>query len=245
MTLSVPGSPASISSTDSNAPLPSFEDLAPQRPFLTIPSEETVLEVPDLPVPVRLKVDAGPGCGGIAWPAGEVLSRYLAYRHSLDPGYLRGKKILELGSGTGLVGIVAGLLEPTVDVWVTDQVQLIDLMQRNIAHNGVSANVHVGELNWGEEITGMPKQVDIVLAADCVYFEPAFPLLVQTLCDLAPVGDGPEILFCWKKRRKADKRFFTMLKKHFDSKPVEDDRPGEKERYTRDGVSLIRLTRRR
>ena len=86
---------------------------------------------------------------------------------------------------------------------------------------------------------------------------------MQTLCDLAPVGDGPEILFCWKKRRKvrveashgqghvagadsqADKRFFTMLKKHFDSKPVEDDRPGEKERYTRDGVSLIRLTRRR
>lgn len=44
-------------------------------------------------------------------------------------------------------------------------------MQRNIAHNGVSANVHVGELNWGEEITGMPRQVDIVLAADCVYFE--------------------------------------------------------------------------
>lgn len=32
--------------------------------------------------------------------------------------------------------------------------------------------------------------------------QPAFPLLVQTLCDLAPVGKDIEILFCWKKRRK-------------------------------------------
>lgn len=32
--------------------------------------------------------------------------------------------------------------------------------------------------------------------------QPAFPLLVRTLCDLAPVGKDIEILFCWKKRRK-------------------------------------------
>ena len=40
----------------------------------------------------------------------------------------------------------------------------------------------------------------MVLAADCVYFEPAFPLLVQTLVDL--VHDETEVLFCYKKRRK-------------------------------------------
>ena len=51
----------------------------------------------------------------------QVLSRYLAYRYECDPSYLRGKKILELGSGTGLVGIAAGLLERSAEVWVTDQ----------------------------------------------------------------------------------------------------------------------------
>lgn len=53
---------------------------------------------------------------------------------------------------------------------------------------------------------GLPPRTDFVLAADCVYFEPAFPLLVATLCDLADSnGHGhpdPEILFCYKKRRK-------------------------------------------
>lgn len=44
---------------------------------------------------------------------------------------------------------------------------------------------------------------------------------------------------------QADKRFFALLKKHFDSAPVEDDKPGEKERYNREGVTLSRLTRRK
>lgn len=58
-------------------------------------------------VSISLKVDASHGCGGIAWPAGEVLSSYIAFR---GIGYLQGKKIVELGSGTGLVGLVAGAL---------------------------------------------------------------------------------------------------------------------------------------
>lgn len=49
------------------------------------------------------------------------MSRYLAYRHTIDPTRLKGKKVLELGSGTGLVGIAAGLLEKDCDIWVTDQ----------------------------------------------------------------------------------------------------------------------------
>ncbi|GFZ48270.1 Putative protein N-methyltransferase [Saitozyma sp. JCM 24511] len=241
---------SSISSTDSSAPLPSFEHLAPPRPPTTQQDEETRLEVPFLEREVRLKVDAGPGCGGIAWPAGEVLSRYIAYRHSVDATYLRRKAVLELGSGTGLVGIVAGMLDPDTRIWVTDQAQLLRLMRDNVSLNlgdvGSEHHLLVDELNWGEPIPeGIPKKdIDLVLAADCVYFEPAFPLLVRTLCDLAPVGKDIEILFCWKKRRKADRRFFQMLKKHFDSEIVDDDRPGERERYQREGVTLLRLTRR-
>jgi hypothetical protein len=36
-----------------------------------------------------------------------------------------------------------------------------------------------------------------------------------------------------------------MLKKHFDSELVGDDRPGEKEVYNRQGVSLMKLKRRK
>jgi hypothetical protein len=43
---------------------------------------------------------------------------------------------------------------------------------------------------------------------------------------------------------QADRRFFQMLKKHFDSEIVDNDKPGERERYQREGVTLLRLTRR-
>lgn len=51
----------------------------------------------------------------------KVLSRYLAFRHADHPEALRDRTVLELGSGTGLCGIVAGILEPSANVWVTDQ----------------------------------------------------------------------------------------------------------------------------
>ena len=89
----------------------------------------------------------------------------------------------------------------------------------------------------GERLPTMGP-LDVILAADCVYFEPAFPLLVQTLEDLAiQNGKQPDFLFCYKKRRKvkpfpsasekyvshlpsmtlsqADRRFFSLLKKKF------------------------------
>jgi protein N-lysine methyltransferase METTL21A len=94
-------------------------------------------------------------------------------------------------------------------------------------------------LSRGEPLPQKLPHFDLILAADCVYFEPAFPLLVQTLDDLAGRDDG-EILFCYKKRRKvrrklillsnfdcsyrhvlqADKRFFTMLRKKFNWEEV-------------------------
>jgi predicted nicotinamide N-methyase len=69
------------------------------------------------PLNLKLLVDAGPGCGGIAWPAGQVLSNYLVHRH---PQALRDQRVLELGSGTGLVGLVAAQLGAS-NVIITDQ----------------------------------------------------------------------------------------------------------------------------
>jgi hypothetical protein len=36
-----------------------------------------------------------------------------------------------------------------------------------------------------------------------------------------------------------------MLKKHFDSEIVDDDKEGERERYQKEGVTLLRLKRRK
>ncbi|CAA7260255.1 unnamed protein product [Cyclocybe aegerita] len=190
------------------------------------------------PLSISLVVDASPGCGGLAWPAGQILASYLVQK---GPDYVKNKSILELGSGTGLVGLAVSVF-PETNVWITDQAPLLDIMKRNVLLNNLKATVTVAELNWSVSslLPYVPEDIprpDIILAADCVYFEPAFPLLVQTLSDLSDTST--KILFCYKKRRKADKRFFGMLKKKFTWKEVMDD--PNRQIYNREAITLIRL----
>ncbi|KAG8889274.1 hypothetical protein FRB98_005087 [Tulasnella sp. 332] len=230
--------------------------LPAQKPSFRDESMELLFETPGTSINVSLSVDAGPGCGGVAWPAGEVrknleftmidlldvekpygvLSKYLTRRGS---ACMTGKTCLELGSGTGLVGIVAAKLGAP-RVFVTDQAPMLPLLDANVRKNGVAGKTKVLELNWGDDIPTFAA-VDLILAADCVYFEPAFPLLCKTLRELQDAHPSSEILFSYKKRRKADKRFFSLLKKDFRWYEVDDD--PDHLVYKRDGISLLRLAR--
>jgi hypothetical protein len=68
---------------------------------------------------------------------------------------------------------------------ITDQVPMYDLMKQNIALNGLDSLVSASIYDWGDSPPAtIPAHPDIILAADCVYFEPAFPLLQKTLQDL-------------------------------------------------------------
>ncbi|KAF9076505.1 putative methyltransferase-domain-containing protein [Rhodocollybia butyracea] len=186
-------------------------------------------------ISISLRLDASPGCGGIVWPAGQILSNYLIKK---GPAYLQGKRVVELGSGTGLVGLTAASLGAN-KVWITDQKPLLNIMQQNLSMNSLERNCSVAELDWGTSIPHMISPPDLILAADCVYFEPAFALLVQTLDALAT--KETDILFCYKKRRKADKRFFGLLKKLFSWEEVMDDL--NRNVYARESITLIRLSK--
>jgi predicted nicotinamide N-methyase len=83
--------------------------------------------------------------------------------------------------------------------------------------------VHRGEPLSNEILDLRP---DIILAADCVYFEPAFPLLLQTLQDLMASVPSATVFFCFKKRRRADMQFLKAARKAFTVTEVADeDRP--------------------
>lgn len=86
----------------------------------------------------------------------------------------------------------------------------------------------------------LPKEIvdfkpDVILAADCVYFEPAFPLLLATLTDLLKLCPSATIYFCFKKRRRADMQFLKKAQKMFKVAEVaDDDRPI----FSREGLFL-------
>jgi len=120
-------------------------------------------------------------------------------------------------------------------IYVTDQIPMLELMRQNIQKNGCSALVEAHVYDWGQPASAeLPTHPDIVLAADCVYFEPAFALLHQTLLDLI----GPETVcyFCFKRRRRADLQFIKTIKKTFEVRHIDDD--SDKASYTKDNIFL-------
>ncbi|KFY44575.1 hypothetical protein V495_03384 [Pseudogymnoascus sp. VKM F-4514 (FW-929)] len=175
-----------------------------------------------LPAPLQLHEDLKGGCGGQLWPAGMVLSKYMLREHKDD---LKDATILELGAGGGLVGLAVALgcniSEPII---ITDQINMMPLMEQNIKLNKLESRVTPLVLNWGEPLPDIlsSRPATHILAADCVYFEPAFPLLLLTLSELLKACDQAVIYFCFKKRRRADAQFMKAARKLFAIEEIED-----------------------
>ena len=96
---------------------------------------------------------------------------------------------------------------------------LVPLVADNIALNGLSSLVaseptvlFPSLLPWGEPLDypiPSKKQLDVILAADCAYFEPAFPALDKTIN--AAMGDETVLWFCYLRRRKRDAEMIKRL----------------------------------
>lgn len=130
---------------------------------------------------------------------------------------------LELGAGGGLVGLAVAVgCNVTETLHITDQDEMFELMKTNIGLNDLSGRVSASIYDWGQPTPShLPQYPDVILAADCVYFEPAFPLLQQTLKDI--IGPNTVCYFCFKRRRRADLTFMKTAGKLFDVKEVDDD----------------------
>ncbi|KAJ9607925.1 Protein-lysine N-methyltransferase efm6 [Cladophialophora chaetospira] len=193
--------------------------------------------------PLLLHEDLQEGCGGQLWPAGMVLSKYILQYHG--DGNLKEKSIVEIGAGGGLVGLAVALgceIGDGQKIHITDQIPMLALMKRNIALNKLEKRVVATVYDWGSApppaiLPGDSDHPDVVLAADCVYFEPAFPLLLKTLSDL--IGPSTTCYFCFKKRRKADMRFIRDMMKKFHVEMVDY---GTKEEDQRQNIFLYAVT---
>ncbi|KAK4981662.1 Protein-lysine N-methyltransferase efm6 [Elasticomyces elasticus] len=176
--------------------------------------------------PLKLHEDLSGGCGGQLWPAGMVLTKYMLRNHSTA---LQRSSILSVALGCRL----------DKPVYITDQQPMLELMERNITLNNLQAKVRACIFDWGSSVpVDVPQYPDIILAADCVYFEPAFPLLQQTLQDV--IGPATVCYFCFKKRRRADLHFMKAVRKDFDVEEIDDL---DRATYTRENIFLYAIRR--
>ncbi|RLN87649.1 hypothetical protein BBJ28_00001127 [Nothophytophthora sp. Chile5] len=159
------------------------------------------------------------GFGASVYDAAIALSLYLeAHR-----GTVGGKRVIELGCGPGLVGVVAAHLNPKYVVITDGDPASVTLTRRNIATNALPDDLCVAEeYLWGDVKHHLvptpenPVHYDVILGADIVAcpYASAFDALMASLRALA----GPEtlVLLAYKKRHGLEQEFFTVFEQSFD-----------------------------
>jgi len=119
--------------------------------------------------------------GRTVWDAGIVLAKYLEH---LPREKVKGKRILELGSGTGVAGFSAALMGAHVTLTDNDSLELLD---RTLKDNGLHANAQIRRLDWGKSLSEydwLEFPYNMILCSDLIYYPHLVEPLVTTLNDL-------------------------------------------------------------
>lgn len=169
---------------------------------------------------IQIRQDWGRlGVAAVVWDAAIVLSTYL----EMGAVELRGCSAVELGAGTGLVGIVAALLG--AHVTITDRKVALEFLKSNVEANlppHIQPKVVVKELTWGQNLDSFsPGEFDLILGADIIYLEDTFTDLLQTLVHLC--SNKSVILLACRIRYERDNNFLTMLERQFTVSKVHYD----------------------
>ncbi|CAM9114260.1 unnamed protein product, partial [Discosporangium mesarthrocarpum] len=138
-------------------------------------------------------------------------------------------KCVELGAGVGMVGLYLAGMPNGPRVVLTDVPEVMGILEQNLALNpqvcGLLVNPLVGRascrsLSWGTDDwrQGDFCDCDLVVLADCVYWEELFDALVDTLAGL--VSTGARVLMAHVRRWKRDKKFFRLCAKKMDVRKV-------------------------
>ncbi|XP_076155556.1 protein N-lysine methyltransferase METTL21D-like [Alosa pseudoharengus] len=169
--------------------------------------------------------------GHVVWDAAIVLGKYLETESFLNSSsgvsFWTSKNVLELGAGTGIVGLVAATLG--AHVILTDLDDLQQLLQKNITENQalITGSATAKVLRWGENTTDVLPPPDVILMADCIYYEQSVEPLVETLKALAE--EKTCIICCYEQRTEGvnpeiERRFFERLLQHFQSEEIPPDK---------------------
>ncbi|KAJ2964297.1 hypothetical protein NQZ79_g851 [Umbelopsis isabellina] len=136
-------------------------------------------------------------------------------------------RILELGAGTGYVGIaLARRLCPECKIYITDLEDVAPLIQQNVIAQkaALSALVSVQPLHWGDMEHGRrilaEGELDLIIVSDCVYFPELFELLTNTLLQICTMKTQVVIGYKSRSLEKEIGFWQDYFGRFFDYEPV-------------------------
>jgi hypothetical protein len=184
-------------------------------------SVETLRSFSVCNVQLNLKLSPDLGNGGLVWPSTFFLAEYL--QHLTTP--IRGLSIVELGAGTGLLGIWAAT--QGAHVVLTDLAELVPLLKDNVRLNidqisKGGGSVRVEALRWAEksEIPDAVMDCSLIIGSDLCHWigsmlfdEDTRSLLCQTMCALLRERSDKKTYLCHEIRsQQREAQFVKMMK---------------------------------
>lgn len=160
----------------------------------------------------RSLLAAGGTTGLRTWEAALHLGQYL----SINSHLVAGKRVLELGAGTGYLSILCAKMLGAAHVTSSDgSEEVVEKLGDNFSLNGLEWDYNVSSstrlrpklLKWGHALVGTEEpewnggqKVDLVIGADVTYDQKVIPFLVSTLHELVELDPDTEILISATQR---------------------------------------------
>ena len=122
----------------------------------------------------------------VVWPSAKALADYFCSHERRC--LVERKRILELGSGTGLCGILLAKIGAEQVVMTDGCMNAVDVIQRNVERNNVGSVARAEQLTWGEQSPSLPSY-EVCIGTDVIYEPDAvYPLLATVVSVLEPEG---------------------------------------------------------
>lgn len=146
------------------------------------------------------------------WPGAHVLAEWLVDRAA----ELRGRRILELGSATGAVAIVAARLGLDFTTSDVDDGEVEAGIAAAFRLNGLPPSPHWPH-TWGGPVPPGAAAFDVVVASDVLLYTKAYGDLVRTLAALCAPAEGrpggAAFHMSWQRRMPESAAFFEAARR--------------------------------
>ena len=124
-------------------------------------------------------------------------------------------RVIELGSGCGIVGIGLAQRLPRADFVLTDLPEAMEILEFNIskARPANSTTIRAETLNWDEPL---PRHLsedafNLILVSDCTYNSDSIPALVRTMSGFIARLPSALIIVAMKVRHSSEAVFFDLM----------------------------------
>lgn len=215
------------------------DSLAEVATYRWMPMQLTHLIIRELPDAIGTKI----------WDCAIFLTRYLEDRARIFPDFLRGKRVVEMGSGTGLgayLGCIclligSALTSPSATVGFACRVlganvvmTELDEVLQNLRAN-LKINHHINESNpdsmlatmleWGKvpdaQTTLLRPPYEYIVASDIIYELVVIEDLVKSMVSLS--SPGTTVFLAYRNRGLSEEReelVFAEFAKYYDISPA-------------------------